>query len=81
MSRQTKIEKCYRKINDAFSRKLGDDFRAKFQREIETRFSIFSMSLVSSPTDGKDFTPEQHAWVDAYSSGYLAAMRQVTEEL
>lgn len=79
MSKQTKIEKCHRKINDAFSNKLSEDFREKFQREIETRFSIFSMSLVSTPTDGEEFTPEQHAWVDAYSAGYLAAMNQVWE--
>lgn len=79
MSKLTKIEKCQRKINDAFSGKLSEDFREKFQREIETRFSIFSMALVSTPTDGEDFTPEQHAWVEAYSVGYLAAMNQVWE--
>lgn len=80
MSRQTKIEKCYRKINDAFRDKLSEEFYQKFEREISTHFSIFSMSLVTVASDGEDFTPEQHAFIGAYSQGYSAAMGQVRED-
>lgn len=77
--RQTKIEKCHRKINDAFCKTLDAAFQAKFQRECETSFSIFSMRMFSTPKDGGDFTPEQHQWIGAFSDGYATAMNMVRE--
>lgn len=78
--RQTKIGKCHRKINDAFPETLDAAFLAKFQRECETMFSIFSMTMVSSPKDGGNFTPEQHQWIEAFSDGYATAMNMVWED-
>ena len=70
----TKLEKCARHVNDSFSDELGEKFNAKFGRELETRFNILSMQLVSSPADGQPFTPEQKAWVEAWSDGYGIAL-------
>lgn len=75
----TIIEKCHRKLNDSFADKLNAAFLAKFSRELTTSFNIFSMRLVSFPTDEMDFTPEQLLWVNAYSDGYQAAKNQVWE--
>lgn len=78
--RSTKIEKCHRKINDAFAGALDAAFFAKFQRECETRYSIFSMTMVSAPKDGGSFTPEQFSWIEAFSDGYGKAMNMVHED-
>ncbi|AYD44787.1 hypothetical protein [Yersinia rochesterensis] len=75
----TKIEKLHRKLNDSFSDKLNAAFLDKFSRELTTSFNILSMRLVSFPSDGMDFTPEQLNWVCAYSDGYSAAKNQVWE--
>lgn len=70
----TKMKKIATAINDAFSDLLDQAFEAKFQRKIETRFNILLMCHVSAPTDGGQFTPEQRAWISAYTDGYLAAL-------
>jgi hypothetical protein len=78
--RQTKIQKCHAKINDAFRESLDTAFRAKFQRGCKTTFSIFTMGLITDPIDGGNFTPEQYAWIEAFSDGYIKAMGMVWED-
>jgi hypothetical protein len=70
----TKLEICARRVNDEFSHNLAAKFSERFSRDLETRFDIFSMQLVSAPMDGEPFTPEQHAWVTAWSDGYGEAL-------
>jgi hypothetical protein len=77
---RTKLEKCANTLNDAFSTKLPAAFLAKFGLELETGFNLFSMSLISRRIDGQDFTPEQHAFVSAYSDGYGDALELVRTE-
>ena len=53
--------------------------RAKFDIEVENNFNIMVMALVTTRVDGVDFTPEQHAWIGAYSQGYGDAMQIVSD--
>jgi hypothetical protein len=76
----TKLEKCANMLNEAFRTKLPAAFHAKFGAELETSFNLFSMSLVSRRVDGADFTPEQYAWVEAYSDGFGDALELVRTE-
>ncbi|WP_145517514.1 hypothetical protein [Yersinia mollaretii] len=76
---ETRIEKCYRKINDAFAEKLNAAFRARFSRELTTTFNITTMCPVSFPSDKGSFTSKQLLWISAYSDGYAAAKKQVWE--
>lgn len=69
----TKMWRMFDGINDAFSDRLGKAFSERFGREIKTMWNVFAMHLESYPKDGDDFTPEQHAWVTAYSAGYADA--------
>jgi len=70
----TKLDKCASRINDQFAEKLGAAFKKKFRRNLETSFNIISMRLISEPANGKPFTPEQKAWLVAYSDGYGEAL-------
>lgn len=72
--RMTKLEVCERRVNDRFSAKLALAFKAKFSRDLTTRLDLGLLQLVSAPADDKPFTPEQKAWVEAYSDGYGEAL-------
>lgn len=76
----TKLEKCRRRVNDAFRENLHAAFKKKFDLELETTFNLGAMSLVSYLPDGAPFTPEQHDFIAAYSGGYGAAMTQIHEQ-
>lgn len=67
-------QKVVRKINDGFSEALSERFVGAFSVKVETAWSIFEMRSVTTREDGKQFTPEQHAWIGAFESGYLAAI-------
>lgn len=69
-----KLDKCATEINENFVSLLADEFLKKFNVPVETKFNLFSMSLVTTRVDEKDFTPEEHAWVSAFSDGYSAAL-------
>ena len=73
----TKLDKCATALNDRFTDKLKAAFLAKFARELDMNFNIFSMQLISQPADGEPFTPEQKAWVEAFDDGYSEAMALV----
>lgn len=75
----TKIEKCHLRVNGSFRDHLHAAFKAKFNLQLETIFSLGTMSLVSYLADDIPFTPEQHAFIAAYSEGYAAAMVQISE--
>lgn len=70
----TKLEKMANKLNDDFRGKIVEAMQAKFGLEVENNFSIFDMRLHTSRVDGEDFTPEQHAYLEAYSTGFGQAM-------
>lgn len=73
--RLTKIEKAERLLNNSFPDLLRDKFAEHFNGLIvETRWSVFSMQLVTTLESGDDFTPEQYQWVAAFSEGYSAAL-------
>ena len=79
----TKMWRMFDGINYAFSDRLGKAFSERFGREIKTMWNVeiktmwnvFAMHLESYPKDGEEFTPEQHAWVTAYSAGYADATK------
>lgn len=75
----TKIEKAITVVNDTYRDHLRRAFREKFGCNIETSYSLFSMSLVSSRADEENFTEEQAAWLKAYEEGYLAALTQLRQ--
>lgn len=74
-----KLEKCALRVNDGFSDRLSAAFKKQFDRELEVRFNFVSMQLVSAPTDGQPYTPDQHQWVAAFSDGYAAALEIVRD--
>jgi hypothetical protein len=71
-------DKIRRKVNDGFTDSLKAEFKEKFKIEIESKFNIFAMQVVSSRIDEADFTPEQYEWIAAYEKGYLKAMELIT---
>lgn len=76
-----KLEEMARTLNDDFRDHLADAMRDKFNGlEVETQANIWGMCLVTTRVDGKDFTPEQHAWMEAWSEGYGKALSLVRQE-
>lgn len=75
----TKIEKCNRRVNENFRANLHSAFKAKFNLQLETTFSLGTMALVSYLPDDAQITPEQRDFIAAYSDGYCAAMLQISE--
>jgi hypothetical protein len=77
----TKIGRMHRRLNDEFRDELTDAVRGKFGLEVEHYFDLLGTGrLVTTRTDGEAFTPEQHAFIGAYSEGFAAAMAIVGSE-
>lgn len=77
---RTKLAKLSDKLNEEFRVRLTDEVAERFGIEVEHRFDFFgSGRLVTTRVDGKEFTPEQHAFIGAYSEGFAAAMGIVDE--
>lgn len=76
----TKIEKMSRTLNDNFPDKLKEEFKKKFDIEINTSFSIFTMKLHTTRADDHPMTQEQFDWIASFETGYMAAMNQVWEQ-
>ena len=72
-------EKINRALDEGFSDALAVAFLAQFGIPVETEWNIFAMRKVTTRIDGKDFLPEQHGWIGAFESGYLAAKSIVKE--
>jgi len=70
----TKVEKLADKLNSDFRDKIIVAMREKFDLNVENNFSIFDMRLHTTRTDGQDFTTEQHAYLDGFSTGFGEAM-------
>lgn len=70
------------KMRDRITRHLNLRFRDELIREMHHRFgiavesnwSLFAGRLVTTRIDGQDFTPEQHAYLAAWSAGFDRAM-------
>ena len=66
-----KIERLARSLNDSFRDHLAAEMKGRYGVDVETFYDFFgSGSLVTKRSDGEDFTPEQHAWLAAWSEGY-----------
>jgi hypothetical protein len=73
-------EKLHHQLNDEFRIKLTEVVREKFGIEVDHRFDFWGTGcLITTRADEADFTPEQHAFVGAYSEGFSAAMSIVGE--
>jgi hypothetical protein len=70
----TKLEKCAARLNDAFRGDLHTEMKSRFDIDVQTEFNFMSMQLVTTKSDGTDFTPEQFSYLSAYSDGYSAAL-------
>ena len=79
MPRTTKLKKKQSELNERFPELCDANFKAKFSREIKTRFQLWSMELVSEPVEGRKLTKEQYDWLAGFSDGYAAAMSEVTK--
>jgi hypothetical protein len=77
--RATKLEKMGDQLNDQFPKVIKDSFFEKWQLSLEMGFNIFSMRCESRRMDGENFTPEQFAWIEAFSEGYTQAMLKVRQ--
>ena len=71
------VDKIRKAVHDSFSEKLDAAFFKTFRRKLTTRYDWINMNVVSTPTNGKPFTPKQKAWVAGYSEGYGHAMEQI----
>jgi len=77
----TKLEKMADKLNEDFRTKIIEAMREKFGIEVENEFSIFDLRLHTTRIDGKDFTVEQHTYLEAFSAGFGEAMNLVSAGL
>ena len=73
----TKLQKMADKLNEDFRTKIVEAMKEKFGIEVENEFSIFDMRLHTTRVDGEDFTAEQHAYLEAFSTGFGEAMNLV----
>lgn len=73
----SKLNNMRRELENAFTDALHQEFRCKFDVELQTEFNIFAMCLISKRTDGKDLTPEQHAFLAGWSTGYGKAINMI----
>lgn len=62
-----------KRLNDEFGELLNAAFKKKFRRNLTTRWSLMTATLISEPSNDKPFTPQQKAWVEAFSEGYSTA--------
>lgn len=76
----TKLQKLSQNLNNQFAAKLDELFKAKFDVEIKTGYNIFSMRLVSARKDGLKFTKAQKDFLDAFTTGWVAAADYVYAE-
>lgn len=77
MGRSVK-EKIGRHLDEAFRECLDAAFRERWGVEVETAFDLLgSFRYVTLRKDGEDFTPEQHAWIGAYTEGWGRCRREV----
>jgi len=74
-----KCKKIIRKINDGFQEALHIAFKDKFGVALVTWFNIIEMRYVTEREDEQPLTQEQHAFIEAFEKGYLAA-RQLAED-
>lgn len=73
-----KLEAMASTLNDDFRDHLAEAMAEKFNGlEVETHVNIWQMCLVTTRVDGEDFTPEQYAWMQAWSDGYGKALSLV----
>lgn len=77
-TRATKPDRAYIRLNDRFRDVLTEAVRAKFGIEVEHEYAFLAGRLITTRTDGADFTPEQLAFIGAYSDGYTAAMQELS---
>ncbi len=77
MSR-TKLGRMAIELNEDFREKLASAMLEKFEIEVTSFFALLGTGrLVTSRMDEEDFTPEELAWLAAYSDGYGEAMTMV----
>jgi hypothetical protein len=61
-------------LRGQFKQSLNDAFAAKFDgRKIDTTYNLMHLRYVSTPSDGKAFTPEQIAFISGYEEAWLKA--------
>jgi len=70
----TKLQKMAKELDTQFRDELARHMRETFDLDVQTHFNLMSMTLVTTRSDGKDFTPEQKAYVQGFENGYLSAM-------
>lgn len=66
-------------LNNEFSNCIGAFAKETLGIDIETKFNILSMQLITAKTDGTDFAVEQLAELKTFESGYLKAMEKLAE--
>lgn len=71
-----KIEKLCKiaRGSSVFAEIIMPAFKKKFRRNLTTRYQFLSGVLISEPTNGKPFTPEQKGWVGGFDEGFMAAL-------
>lgn len=73
-----KLDKLALAMNDDFRDYLSKAFAERWPSvDIKHEWSFFADRLVTTRVDGEDFTPEQHAFIAAWSDGYGCALRVV----
>jgi len=70
-----KLQQMARTLNDEFRNHLAAAMAEKFDGlEVQTTYAFLADRLVTTRVDGEDFTPEQMAWMEAWSEGYGKAL-------
>lgn len=63
------IDRFTKAIRETFAEDLDAAFKKRWRRNLTTEYNIIAVRMISRPTNGKPFTPEQKAWVDGYADG------------
>lgn len=60
-------------LSEAFRIELAKAVKLKFNIEVETRYNIFSMNVITDRVDNRKFSMKQKGFIEAFELGYLKA--------
>ena len=74
-----KLERMAIDLNEEMRPRVAEAMLEKFGIKVGIGFSLMTMRVVVSRSGGRDLTAEEHAWLEAWSKGYGAALGLVEE--
>ena len=70
----TKLARMAEHLNEEFREVLKMEMKKRYGINIETSSNFFTGCIYSTRTDGAEFTPEQHSFMNSFGDGFAAAL-------